>query len=246
MRITGARSIQAKLNLILVATVGVALMIAAASLLVFEARKEWRTLRSSLTSQADVVGLASEAALSFSDPIVGEQNLRALKAQPSAMAAALYDAQGRLFARYVPREAEAAPLPAQVPPQGLRFGWTAATMVRPVVSNREVIGSIYIEVQHNLLPQLAEYIGWLIAVTLAGLAGAVLLASRLQKTLTGPIEEVSEVARGVLESGTYDVRATRRSDDEVGQLVDAFNAMLDELGRRARVLQEANAALSAS
>ncbi|RYF17307.1 MAG: response regulator [Comamonadaceae bacterium] len=246
MRITGARSIQGKLNLILVATVGVALAIAAASLLAFEARKEWRTLRNSLTSQADVVGLASEAALSFSDPVVGEQNLRALKAQPSAMAAALYDAQGRLFARYVPREEEAAQLPAQAPPQGLRFGWTTATMVRPVVSNREAIGSIYIEVQHNLLLQLAEYIGWLVAVTLAGLAGAVLLASRLQKTLTGPIEEVSEVARGVLESGTYDVRATRRSDDEVGQLVDAFNAMLDELGRRARVLQEANAALSSS
>lgn len=246
MRITGARSIQAKLNLILVATVGVALAIAAASLLVFEARKEFRTLRAALTSQADVVGLASEAALSFGDPVVGEQNLRALKAQPSAIAAALYDAQGRLFARYVPREEDAAPLPVQVPSQGLDFGWASATMVRPVVSNREVIGSIYIEVQHNLVLQLAEYIGWLVAVTLAGLAGAVLLAARLQKTLTRPIEEVSEVARVVLERGTYDMRATRRSDDEVGQLVDAFNAMLDELGRRARVLQEANAALSAS
>lgn len=50
----------------------------------------------------------------------------------------------------------------------------------------------------------------------------------------------------MLEQGTFDVRATRCTDDEVGQLVDAFNAMLDELGRRAQVLQQANAALSAS
>lgn len=245
--LANARSIQAKLSLILLATVGVALAIAAASLLVFEARNDWRSTREALVSQADVVGLASEAALSFQDPAVAAQNLRALQAQPSAVGAALYDASGRLFASYQPADPETSvPPPPRAPRDGVAFGWTSASVVRPVVSNRERIGSVFVQVRHGLLARLAEYLGWLFAVMLASLAGAVFLARRLQSALTGPIEEVSSVARGVLERGVFDMRARRTSDDEVGQLVDGFNAMLDELGRRSQVLQHANAALSAS
>ena len=38
----------------------------------------------------------------------------------------------------------------------------------------------------------------------------------------------------------------RTSDDEIGELVDVFNAMLDELGRRALTLEQANRALRQS
>ncbi|MDB5953761.1 ATP-binding protein [Ramlibacter sp.] len=240
-----AHSIQQKLNLILFAAVGLALIIAAGALLLVDARKEWRDAHAELVTQAGVVGLASEAALAFGDRRAGEQNLRVLRAQPGVVAAALYDPQGRLFAQFRPA-GEDGEVPPRAPPPGLRFGWSTATMVGPVLSNREVIGSVYVQSRHGLVSELAEYVGWLIAVTVASLFGALLLAHRLQKTLTGPIEEVSRVARTVLDRGAFDVRATKRSDDEVGQLVDAFNAMLDELGERARVLQEANKALSAS
>jgi PAS domain S-box-containing protein len=246
MRIASAQSIRHKLNLILVATVGLALLLSAASLLLVEARKAWRDAQADLAAQAEVVGLASEAALAFGDRKVGEQTLRVLQAQPGVTAAALYDKQGQLFAWFLAGDGEVADLPARAPPVGLRFGWTLATVVRPVVSNREAIGTVYVQVRHGLVAEISEYVGWLLAVTVASLFGALLLAHRLQKSLTGPIEEVSRVARTVLDRGSFDVRATKRSEDEVGQLVDAFNAMLDELGQRARVLQEANAALSAS
>jgi PAS domain S-box-containing protein len=245
MRRPRPRSIQQKLTLILLATVGVALFIAATALLLVEARKEWQNARSELTTQADIVGLASEAALAFGDRRVGEQNLRVLQAQPDVTAAALYDNNGRLFASFRSTESEAA-VPAQVPPRGMQFDWSMASVVRPVLSNREVIGSVWVQTQHGLVTQLLEYIAWLIVITLTSLFGALLLAHRLQRTITAPIEDVSRVARIVLDQGSFDVRASRHSDDEVGQLVDAFNAMLDELGQRSRVLQEANAALSAS
>ena len=246
MRIAAAHSIRQKLNLILVATVGVALLLAGAALFFVEAGKEVRDAKAGLLTQADIVGLSSEAALSFADPKVGEQNLRVLQAQPAVIAAALYDPQGRLFASFRAGEDERANVPLRAPTPGLRFGWTTASIVRPVLSNHEVIGRVYVQSRHGLLLQLASYAGWLVAIMLVSLFGALLLAHRLQKALTGPIEEVSRVARTVLDRGTFNVRATKRTDDEVGQLVDAFNAMLDELGDRARVLQEANAALSAS
>ena len=241
-----AQSIRHKLNVILVAAVGVGLLLAAIALLLVETRKEWRDARAGLVTQADVVGLASEAALAFADPRVGEQNLRVLQAQPDVIAAALYGPRGELFAQFRAADSQDAEVPSRAPPPAMRFGWSKATVVRPVLSNREPIGSVYVQVRHGLVQRLAEYAGWLLAVTVASLFGALLLANRLQKTITAPIEEVSRVARNVLDRGAFDMRATRRSNDEVGHLVDAFNAMLDELGQRARVLQEANAALSAS
>jgi hypothetical protein len=116
-----------------------------------EARKEYRNARQDLTTQADVIGLASEAALAFGDTKVGEQNLRVLQAQPQVIAAALYDAQGRLFAHFLSGEdgerrsagAGAAARPA------LRL--STATVVRPVISNREAIGSVYVQSRHGVV-----------------------------------------------------------------------------------------------
>jgi PAS domain S-box-containing protein len=79
----------------------------------------------------------------------------------------------------------------------------------------------------------------------ASLGAALLVSNRLQRTVTGPILEVAGVARKVLRGETGD-RARRSSDDEVGELVDAFNAMLDELDRRAGTLEAANKALRTS
>ncbi|MCE3272868.1 MAG: putative histidine kinase, hybrid [Ramlibacter sp.] len=246
MILSALESIRHKLTLILLTTVGVALALAAAGLLVLEARNEWRAARTALTTQAQVVGLASEAALSFGDRKVGEQNLRVLQAHAGVLAAALYDVDGGLFAHFRVEEDDADAVPARMPPLGLDFGWSKASVSTPVVSGREVIGSVYVQTRHGLVPRVSEYIGWLVLITAASLAVALLLAHRLNQSVTGPIEEVSRVARAVLEQGSFDVRATKRTQDEVGQLVDAFNAMLEELGKRARVLQEANAALGAS
>ncbi len=244
--IASARSIQRKLNLILVTTVGLGLMLAAGALLLVEVKAEAQGAQRDLVTQASVIGLASEAALVFSDRRAAEQNLRVLQAQPRVIAAALYDIEGRLFAHFLTADDPAATVPPRAPAQGMQLGVLTASVLRPVLSNRESVGSVYIQTRHGVVPEVAEYIGWLILVTLGSLFGALLLAHRLQKSITGPIQEVSSVAQAVLDRGTFDVRATKRTHDEVGQMVDAFNAMLDELSRRAADMQEANQALSAS
>ena len=90
MKWPASTSLQQKVGPVLLASVGLALFIAAGALLLVQARKEWRDAHAELSAQAEVVGLASEAALAFRDPAVGEQTLRALVAQPSVLAAALF------------------------------------------------------------------------------------------------------------------------------------------------------------
>jgi PAS domain S-box-containing protein len=104
---------------------------------------------------------------------------------------------------------------------------------------------VYVQARHNLGPRALEYLFVLGAILAAALLAALLLAERLQRGVTRPLVALGEVAQGIMR-GHFSLRARKTSDDEVGALVDAFNAMVDELDRRASTLEQANAALRAS
>jgi PAS domain S-box-containing protein len=246
MMLRGGRSIRSKLNAILATTTLLALLVAGAALLIYDLRHNLQTLEQDLLTQADVIALASVPALSFSDPQVGAENLAVLRARPGVTAAALYDERGALFASFQPAERAGREIPARAESAGMRFDGDWALVWRPVLSGRERIGSVYLQVRHDRLRQVLEYMGVLALIIAGSLAAALLLSNRLQRSLTRPILDVSAVAQKILQGDAGDLRAHKTSDDEVGALVDAFNAMLDELERRARTLEQANQALRAS
>src|SRR5690606_31120708 len=97
--------------------------------------------------------------------------------------------------------------------------------------------------QYDLVARLFDYIGLLGIIMAVSLVGAGLVTSRLQRTITSPISNVTSVARTVMENKDYTLRAPKTTSDEIGLLVDAFNDMLDELGRRAEVLEQSNRTL---
>jgi PAS domain S-box-containing protein len=161
-------------------------------------------------------------------------------------AAAIYDADGMLFATYHSGVNDSSPLPERAPAPGLELDRDWVMVTRPVVSNRDIIGTVYLQAHHELLPRVLEYLGALTVIFLTSLAAALLLSNRLQARLTRPILAISDVAGKVMNSRDFNLRAPRLSDDEVGSLADAFNAMLQELGKRAETLEQANRALRES
>jgi signal transduction histidine kinase/CheY-like chemotaxis protein len=78
-------------------------------------------------------------------------------------------------------------------------------------------------------------------LVLAALAGSVALSLVLARVLTKPLLSLVQVMERVRHEGDYDVRAPRRSTDEVGDLVEGFNAMLSEIQVRDTELREARA-----
>lgn len=56
-----------------------------------------------------------------------------------------------------------------------------------------------------------------------------LVSRRLHAWLIRPILELSDAARAVVREQNYTMRIGKRSDDELGSLTDAFNAMLETL-----------------
>ncbi|MBS1250200.1 MAG: Oxygen sensor histidine kinase NreB [Chloroflexi bacterium] len=87
------------------------------------------------------------------------------------------------------------------------------------------------------LTTLTTQLGLTILVVLAG---SLLAASLLTWVLTRPILELVEVTRSVAR-GDFSARVQRWADDEIGDLAEAFNQMIIELGRLDVVRQEREA-----
>lgn len=76
-----------------------------------------------------------------------------------------------------------------------------------------------------------RWIAWLVAAAaMGGAAFAALTGRIIARAITAPIEELAEGARGIAD-GDLTRRVKARSEDEVGQLAEAFNEMADQLLR---------------
>jgi two-component system sensor histidine kinase BarA len=83
----------------------------------------------------------------------------------------------------------------------------------------------------------------------AGLAAALLglvVAGRLQRRIAGPVVALTAAMQAVRESHDYRHPAEVAADDEVGELVDGFNAMLGEIRKRDDALAQHLAGLEAT
>jgi len=78
-------------------------------------------------------------------------------------------------------------------------------------------------------------------LVLVALLASVALSFWLARVLTKPLLDLVSVMERVRQKGDYEIRAPRRSADEVGDLVDGFNAMLSEVQVRDTELREARA-----
>jgi light-regulated signal transduction histidine kinase (bacteriophytochrome)/HAMP domain-containing protein len=72
---------------------------------------------------------------------------------------------------------------------------------------------------------------------------AFVLAMRLQRHITEPVLALASTAKTVSETPDFSVRAERFDDDELGELTDAFNAMLARVDERDHALRAQGDAL---
>jgi two-component system, sensor histidine kinase len=239
-----ARSVRSRLMLVVLATTLAALGVVAIALVVYESRTYERSTAAGLMTQAQVLGRATAAALVFDDPDAARDNLAALKLQPQIRAAAIYTATGRLFASYGRSGAFGGASPGQPQADGYAIDGDEITVFRRIIEDQEALGTVYLRAAYALDARLADYLGILGFVLVASLAFALLLSAGLQRTITRPIIAVTDVARQVIGRRDFSLRVAKTTQDEVGVLVDAFNAMLAEVGRRADALEASNATLS--
>lgn len=237
------RSVRIKLFAGVLLTSLTALLVNGIALLFYDLRSYREAGVKDMTTQAELIGRATAAALQFDDPKFAAKNLSLLRARPAVRAAAIYNSRGAVFARYARPDAEDDGLPRLPETDSVAIAGDRIQVFRRVVDNDEILGTVYIAADFEIYQRLASYAVIAGSVTLMALIVALTLSAWLQATITRPIVGIARLARRVVDQRDYAVRASKSTEDEIGVLVDAFNDMLSEIERRTAALEHSKAQL---
>jgi signal transduction histidine kinase/CheY-like chemotaxis protein len=236
------RSLGTKLRLAILGTTLVALVLALGATIVYDLRTWHRGWIADVRAQAELLGHAAADDLAAGKPGGAQDALAMLRLQPRLRNAAIYDAQGRLFAGW--HAAGSAPPPAVLARQDADAvaGVSHDLQVRaPIVDQGRTLGTVTVRASDELDERIAGYSAMALGLILLALAATWAVSGWLKAIVTRPLAAMADIARDAVRHGVLSRRAAKLGEDEVGELVDAFNGLLDEIERR-KSEQEAAAA----
>ena len=235
-----SRSLRHKLIGMSLLTTLAAVVFALVAIVAYDLRAYRRSWTADMATQAELVGRMTAPALAFDDAAAAGENLALLGLRPRVRSAAIYTARGALFARYARADQAGYAFPRLPGADGVYVAGGELAVIRRIVSHGEIVGTIVLRADDEMAARLGDYAGIGFVVMLLAMGVALAMAARLQRVVSTPVLDIAAVARDVVTQGDYSRRARKHGDDEVGSLVEAFNAMLAEIERRTHELEVSN------
>ncbi|MHC4130928.1 MAG: ATP-binding protein [Planctomycetota bacterium] len=219
---------------------------------------QWHSIRKDmvmdLQAQAQIIAENSNAALSFQDKKDAEDVLSGLKDLKAVISAVIIDKEGRIFAEFerdgfenLSGEWDEDECFARIKgnfddsmKSQYFFEEGSLRVCQPVVLDGEVIGCVGI--LSDLTPMFAVLrrdVIIIIAVMISASLVAYFISSGIQRVISGPIINLAAVAKEVSEKKDYSIRAVKKAEDEVGDLIETFNSMLGQIQKRNAQLVDA-------
>jgi signal transduction histidine kinase/ActR/RegA family two-component response regulator len=231
--------IRNKLIVLLLATSAVVLAFATVGHLYFQYYGVRDDAANDLRTQGTLLLDNAAAPLAFDRMDEAKETLNTLRNNVNVRTACLYDEARELVAEH--RQAGALECPRSPPPDGVTYETNRIVVTESALENGKLVATIHIRsdlgaLQRRVRDQAIVIVG----VMVIALGVAVLLSARLQRFVSEPIVDLSRTASAIAAAGDYSVRARRRTNDEIGSLVDAFNGMLETIQSRDAALSKAN------
>lgn len=239
-------SLRKKLARIIYITSSAAVLLACTILAIYDFATFRRTLQNHLATVAELTAFHAAPAMVSGDPASSRETLNSLSSQPNIIEACLYTRDGAVLAKYSRRGSPPDFIPPRPLPDGVAIVSGQLLVFRHIRWAGEPIGTIYLKSDLNELRVRDErFIGIIAVVILASFVLAYLTAGRLQRVISDPILELARTAFAVSIDRDYSLRATKRSQDEIGFLFDRFNEMLAQVQERDVALRQARDGLEA-
>jgi len=197
-----------------------------------------------LETLAKITAENSAAGVVFQDNRALKKNLRALGLKKSIIESAIYQKDGQQIAHYSksnqnPVAQRLESIDSQLIHQGHLFKNNSMTLVKSIILDGEKIGTLYLKASMSEINANLMQTGlFALAIICGGLIIALLLANRLQYIITQPIVQLANTIKQVSIKNDYTLRATKTSDDELGQLATGFNHMLSQIQERDEHLED--------
>jgi signal transduction histidine kinase len=221
----------------------VALLLAAVALGAYDRSSFRDTAVQNLSIRGQILGASCASALLFNDQPAAEALLGVLSSAPNVISAEIYSANGTLFAAYrrdhdgrAPKKLALAAGQNEIK----EFNADDIVVARPIILKGQTIGSVSISSDfRELNARRDRTLGIIMAVLAASFLVALLVSRLLQRSISGPIIGLSEIAKRVSSERDYSVRAVATGHNaEMGVMFDAFNDMLAQIERRDGELRE--------
>jgi two-component system, sensor histidine kinase and response regulator len=240
------RSVRKKVTRIALMTCGFTALLACTVFALYDFVTYHRLLAAQLATSAEIAGSNTTTALSSNDTASARTILSSLRSQTHIVEACIYKRDGTVFAKYSRNGPDSAFIPPALEPSGSKTLGGYTVLFQPILLNGEQVGTIYLKtdlgdrsastVRFAQIVLLVSFIFW---------GMAYFLASQLQRVISEPILELAQAASAVSLGKDYSLRVTKRSDDEIGSLVDRFNEMMSQIQTRETHLQDARYELEA-
>lgn len=262
MQVLKRQSIVTKLCIHTTLAVTVSLLFCFAAFVVSDAVALRAARTEQLYALASVLGENTRSALEFDDPSAAALTLSSLAQQPTIDFAILYDCRGQVFANYpavVPAAMEAIKSDVAVEysvyyaanASGLFFdGVDALSQPSADPSNSslstETVGSGRLVLHANMSglgSQVAQRASLVSVVFFGSLAIGVVVSWFFQSAIAAPIKDLVDASQYIADNQDYSIRVTKRADDEIGILADAFNSMVIRIQAAGKELQTINSQL---
>jgi len=195
---------------------------------------EYLTFREGMVRQTTLLGqilaVNSTASLAFDNPGDAQETLSALRVEPHIVAAALYDKNGHLFAKY-PTNIMDNDFPSVSDRSGYHFQHLTLSGFQPVLQGDRRLGTLYLKFDATSTMRAWLWGSVWIAITVMAIVLLMTywVSKALQKQISQPILSLAEAAKAVSEKRDFSVRAEKMTNDELGALTETFNQMLAEI-----------------
>ena len=241
-------SISKKLTWMNMLVSGVALLSACAGFVLYDLSTYRIVIARNLSTEAQIVGSNSVAALVFNDPRAAENTLSALNASPHILYAAIYTEDGHPFAGYWrDNSRKTLPLPS-IPSGQAQTHWLVdgqMALVQSIIFQGKPTGFVYIRSDLQAMnDRLKTYALIAAAVMLISLVLALMISRISQRVISKPVMQLAQTVRIVSHEKNYSIRAsTSKNRDEVSTLIESVNEMLEQIQQRDTALHQAHTEL---
>ena len=235
--------IRKKISAIVVITSLTALLISLLLFLYFSTVRLKENLVQEMAVLAEVIGNRSTAAIEFFDQTTAEENLAALSARNSVKVACIYDVEGKVFATYF-RSQNKGECPDRLTKTGYDFIDNELHTNFQIFIYGQRLGDVTISSDlKDIRKSYQRYTLYSIISVVIGILISIIITRALSKIIDRPINSLHKAARSVTEKADYNITVKKKSSDELGVLVDAFNEMLLQIHVRETEVKDANANL---
>jgi signal transduction histidine kinase len=227
---------------------GMALLLAYVSFLAYDLYSLRENLKTSLETEADLIGQNSVTALLFDDQQAAESMLAALHGSRQVRTALIVRVDGIPFATYTRDPSNQFAIEERLAPGEVHHYWTKGRDLlvgRTIVFQNKTVGTVYLLAETGDVARRAGRFGLISAgMLITCFALAYLATSAIRHLVTDPLTGLAETAQIVSRKRDYSVRAKLpRSSDELTFLVQSFNEMLEQIQTRDRALEESRRVL---